>query len=488
MISQISKLKGFGIFSDFNCTDATVRPFKRFNLIYGWNGSGKSTLTKLFACLEKKKLMEDFSDSNFSVSILDQVPITHNNISENVLNVRVFNEDFIADNIQWNNDKSAKSILLLSEEKIEEKKQLNILKGEINILETSLRQDEIRLSSKISERDTFLSATAKTIKEAFKIIDTSDTHYFNYNKTKLENFISGNSDALLKDTSILKNEALIELTTSIKPTSKPELTFELNDPLSDKIVEAETKIKEILASSLVNESIARLEENPEIQIWVEKGFEIHKNFKSDNCEYCGQIISPKRIAELENHFNDEYKKFITRLDSALDWVNTVSWTLIDLPDASAVYDEFQNDYLNEKAKITGVHLCSKDLIDDWRTLLKQKKENPFKPVQWELRGISQDLKELEVVTKKLNAIRTSHNLKTKNFNDVLAAQKTKLELHYSAESIKEQSHYVLLNDINRFGQNIKKSKQIITDKKKEAFEIEKELTDEVKGAAHFNDM
>jgi len=488
MITQITKLKYFGIFSDFKCTEATVRPFKRFNLVYGWNGSGKSTLTKLFACLEKRKIIEDFNEADFSIMIADQLPLTQHNISDNNLNIRVFNEDFVTDNIQWNIEKSAKSILILSEEKIEEKKKLDFLKNQIIIQETLEKGEQLNLANKMASRDNFLSSTAKTIKEAFKIIDTSDKHYFNYNKAKLENFIASNTEDLQSTDAILNPEAFVDLTTSIKPISKSELDFELKDPLSDKILEAEEKIKNILKTSIVTDSIKRLEENSEIQTWVERGLEIHRNHRSENCEYCMQVIPAERKTELESHFNDEYKKFILRIDVALEWSKTVSWSLVELPDASAVYDEFQKDFLIIKGNLIEQYAKTGELLAEWTKLLEEKKANPFKPIKWALEEINDSLSLIVELTEKVNAIKSEHNGKTKNFDDVLTSQKSRLETHYCSEAVREEKYFVLLEEIEALETAIAKIKDTIKDKTKAAYDIEKELTDEVKGAAQFNDM
>ncbi len=58
MITKINKIKGFGIFKNFN--GGTLPEFKTFNLIYGWNYSGKMTLSRVFRYLGKGRLHDDY--------------------------------------------------------------------------------------------------------------------------------------------------------------------------------------------------------------------------------------------------------------------------------------------------------------------------------------------------------------------------------------------------------------------------------------------
>jgi len=97
MVSQIIKLKKFGIFQDFKPT-TELKDFNKFNLIYGWNGSGKSTLAKLFFSIQNRVAHEHFDNAEFSITVKDIPEINNKNISENTLNIKVFNKDFIEKN------------------------------------------------------------------------------------------------------------------------------------------------------------------------------------------------------------------------------------------------------------------------------------------------------------------------------------------------------------------------------------------------------
>ena len=97
MIKRIKKIDNRGIFKSY-VGDATLEPFNRYNIFYGLNGSGKSTLASLFRDIEMRAISEKFPLNTWELEI-EQGQLTHENIQNHVLNLRVFNTDFVNDNI-----------------------------------------------------------------------------------------------------------------------------------------------------------------------------------------------------------------------------------------------------------------------------------------------------------------------------------------------------------------------------------------------------
>ena len=70
-----------------------------------------------------------FSAGQFSVVLEDGSTITETTLPSSQLNIHVFNQRFVHENIDW--DKSVKSILLIAKEKIDDLQKLEKLKGEL---------------------------------------------------------------------------------------------------------------------------------------------------------------------------------------------------------------------------------------------------------------------------------------------------------------------------------------------------------------------
>lgn len=110
MIKGISRIKGLGVYENYT-KPAGTQEFGVKNLIYGWNYSGKTTLSRLFAQLESKLPNPDLLSCSFTFET-DSDPITETNFTQSNLIVRVFNEDFVRDNLNFTGQ-SFKPILLL---------------------------------------------------------------------------------------------------------------------------------------------------------------------------------------------------------------------------------------------------------------------------------------------------------------------------------------------------------------------------------------
>jgi len=101
MLKNILRMREFGVFDDYT-KPVAIQDFSDRNIIYGWNYSGKTTISRLFGMLESKQLHSDFQDVQFNVSDHGGASISENTVSACGKVVRVFNTDFIANNLEWN--------------------------------------------------------------------------------------------------------------------------------------------------------------------------------------------------------------------------------------------------------------------------------------------------------------------------------------------------------------------------------------------------
>lgn len=130
IIKKITKIKNTGILHDFNWSnlklkDNTVNPdFKTINLIFGWNGTGKTTLSRVLRNFELGKVckkLEKYRNSEYEIELTDGSKLSHIDL-ENKKNIRVFNKDFIEENIFQDieqDGRSVRPIYYLGDKKIE---------------------------------------------------------------------------------------------------------------------------------------------------------------------------------------------------------------------------------------------------------------------------------------------------------------------------------------------------------------------------------
>ncbi len=485
MIKNIKHLKNFGIFKDYSQTNKDVQDFNKFNLIYGWNGSGKTTLVSLFELLKKKKLPDRFSSSEFSITMENKNKITQKNLSKLNLNLHIFNNSFIKENIDWDN--SVKSILLIAEEKIGERKQLNQLKEkqQISIKNNQKIENDIRDSEK--EILKFMTQTAKSIKQNLQTIDTNDNYFMNYDKRKLEQFMNENKKVVKEKSSLLKETQVKQCIEGAKPNKKDKI--ELNLPVInfEKLKTKETEISKLLSKSVVSNTIERFVLKSDIQSWVETGIKIHKKHKSDKCEFCNNTLPVERIKQLEGHFNKEFENFKNNLQRVSESISGLFIQIDDkLPSREKFYKEFEENFKKDSNNLISTSKEINNLLEKWKNLIQEKIKNPF--------NTSLVIDSLdEFVFQKLNShienikkLVEKHNQKTNNFEIETKKRKKALELHYATEKIKNFNYYQKMNNLAKQKNNIKELDKQDRDRKTKIQKLEASLSNEGIGAQKIN--
>lgn len=484
MITKIKKLKNYGIFKDFN--GEATRDFGKINLIYGWNGSGKSTLSKVFESLEKRRNLQASVDPSceFSVALAENILTTEKNITQSTAAVRTFNAGFIKENIDWDN--SVKSILLVAKEKIDDRKRLEQLKMQQESDLKAAEKASSEAAKATGDLQKFLTDSAKRTKSSLQIIGTEDNHYLNYNRTKLESFISSNIDAIRDPSSILDKDELVALVVAAKPVSKPQISAITDRLDASKLKDAQARLHSLLTQTATSIVLTRLKENPDIQSWVQTGLSIHNTHKSESCEFCGTALVETRIDEINAHFSDEYRQFQSRLVSAEQWLNQQFVDIGDLSQEEKLYEELRTKFT---ANASELYLHATNInsgIARWQDLLKEKISDQFR-TDFVVPAIDVDAcVGFKSVLAEMNSTITRHNRKTEDFIKETGAIKNKIELHYAAMEVKDFAYFSKIQKRDSISKQVNAFQVHSSDREREIEKLEAALSNEVLGADEFN--
>ncbi|WP_038914488.1 AAA family ATPase [Dickeya zeae] len=478
MVQSINLLRDYGIFRNYTKTD--TKDFGRLNLIYGWNGSGKSTLSSLFEQIENRHNMR-YPNSTFAIKTFTQGTITKDNISTNNLNLKVFNQSFINKNIDWNN--SVKSILLIAQEKIEEKKKLEELKTSLDKKTREHVRRKTANDKLTDEIQKFLTDAAKRTKTSLQVIDTSDSRFLSYNRTKLENFIRSSVDLIKKADSILDINEVANLTKAANPTQKPVITTKAPSVDSSLLKKAQDRLNELFKQSVTNKVIESLKNNQDIQSWVFNGLSL--TLGSSSCHFCGNKISQERIDELNAHFNDEYKKFSETLNKAKMWLKSQFIAIVSIGDID-IYDEHKDllkeksSLLNDEAEKINIH------IKEWEKKLDEKITNPFN-IDFIAVEIPNSLfSNYNQYEKEINNLIELHNNKCNSFKEETNKIKSKLESHYAASEVRSFDYFKKILNRDSEEKNLQQINNDLRSIKAEIKSIEDSLSNETIAADIFN--
>lgn len=440
MIKKINKIKNLGlVFSDYawgsGISDRSTLPdFKQFNLIYGWNGSGKTTFSRLFdalggAALSKIEGIEyEIEDGNGNKYKQDD------SFSKKV---RVFNRDYIENNIKILESRANSISILLGEENKElaeqiedDRKLLNgdpsnpDEKGKISLL-ANYEKEHKQIKT---GRDSKFTEIAKTIGAAIGGNALRD-----YRKPQAENDFSK-----LSDKAELSEVDLKKVSIAVKQESLPAIErITISDVEIDGIDykistifgSINTEAEELLNKTVESEVIERLAEHGDISEWVEQGIKLHDKHSSDVCEYCLQEVPKNRVEQLARHFNEADRKLKEDIDNLVEKLRKIHPIVqnVNIPDKTRFYKDLQNSFEAEKGNFES---AKQQLLDDIINLAEKLKNKKSKTTEMQELDQKLDIAELSGKIEGANSIIDEHTKRTADFDTIKQEASEKIKSHY----------------------------------------------------------
>ncbi|EDO9424233.1 AAA family ATPase, partial [Campylobacter coli] len=377
----------FGSYENFTW-DNGLEEFKTINIFYGRNYSGKTTLSRIARSFELKKHNEDFLDGNFKIKLEDGSFLTQNDVINSNLDIRVYNSDFVKENLNYLYDKKGnikgfKSIGVEQKdikESIEKRKEILKTRNEkLKDIQANRENISKTQQAKIKTLNEKLIDKAKLVKSEPNLIKQGS----NYDKRNLENDLIEIKDNI--NAYILNNEEQNQLIKILEDKEKQNIIFKntFNKDnfqgiftYSLKILEKEVIIKENLTS--------------ELRKWLEEGLEFHKEHSfTQQCKFCNNPLTLERIAWIENNIKDdsgEKEQIEKELKDLLD--NFESYKLESKKLLLGI--EYENFYSNYKdifiglKEQLGVSIANynEELLKIEKKLTKKKKD-VFTPMKLE---------------------------------------------------------------------------------------------------------
>lgn len=444
MITKINKIKNLGLFSNYRW-DGQLPQFKTFNVIYGWNGSGKTTLSRLFAALETGK-HEKFNDLQYDVEI-DGIAYSQGNPCNT--KIRVFNEDYVENNIDMISGKANSIFILGKEDKAlaEEIKDLEVqLYGDSDNPEDfgllkKLELIQKSLESKEKERGLIFSSVAKTIGQigSGKTIRSYTKRNSEEDFYKLSGKVFLSSDEFAAQNATVNSEqkgVIAEITIVDIERSIPILLKE-----AQKLLECTVEVK----------VITELKDNDDLSQWVEHGMTLHKSQNSTSCLFCGQEIPNSRIEELLQFFTKKDQDLKIELDKLIQKLEGVKNKIskLEVPDEARFYSGFSEKY---SIALSRLNISRNELVANISELIQEinnKKSHTNEALKLET---NIDIPPFTESIRVLNEIVQLHNEKSKNFAKHVIDASEKIKVHYLSE---------VYDEINQFDREIEGLKKEI---------------------------
>lgn len=429
-IERITKIKNHRIFRGF-VWPHDLLDFKEKNLFYGWNGTGKSTLSNLFRSIEKKTpISEGEVEFIISGNKVDGAALA---TAQGLPQVRVFNKDFIADNV-FTSHGAVAPIFFLGEENIEKQKQVEKLKGDLGQAEKEGRDKETEKRRSEKALDDFKKERAKSIKDLLSSSGGSNP-YNNYDKRsyqvkcdELLKLSDAEQKAKVLDESDLDAQKKKKESAPLDKLQILKFSYPDTQQLTDQVVT-------LLKKTVVSAVIETLKSDQELSGWVKTGLAKHKKDHSSDCLFCGQPLPDGRIQELEEHFNDKYNAFIAEIERQSTAVKSAIDTLKTCipPNRAELYDHLKSEFDAKCQDLANEIGGIKGYLEILLAALKDKAQKPFQSIERSFDVITGNVS----VLSDLNVVISKHNQETDEFQTAISAARTAIEESLVAQSLTE---------------------------------------------------
>ena len=217
MIERISRIQGHGVFRNF-AWPQDLPKFGKYNLIYGWNGSGKTTLSRIFRDLQLKQVP---NNGDVQLSITGSTVLRGVEFPSASVPVRVFNRDFVEQNVFRSDKGDVPPIFVLGQESVEKQKQIEELKEKRIRTQAVLDKAKSDLAKSEQNFNAYRREQAGRIKEMLR--SHGDNLYNNYDRrnynSRAEQMESINDFA----THQLTEERRTQLLTQIRDNPKSKI-------------------------------------------------------------------------------------------------------------------------------------------------------------------------------------------------------------------------------------------------------------------------
>ncbi len=364
-IKSIDSIKNMAVFQDFNWSrsmrhdDNSVAEFKKINIIYGRNYSGKTTLSRIIRALETGTISTKYQFPEFNISFRETASASNTSLKSHGQSIRVFNEDFIKENLQFiiDDSQTINSFAILGEDngKIEQ---------DIAELEAKLGSDTdtTSLLGKMFEAEQVYSTakenqTKKTDELEAKLKDKANKAGTGIKHNKTFGDANYNVNKLKADIETVLEENYSPIT----PEQAEEYHRLLREELKEEIPEYHSpslnysrialSARELIERKIsVSDPLQELLSDTVLENWVREGRTLHRNLKT-TCGFCGNFLPQGLWEKLDKHFNQESEQLRAKIDTAIALIKTEKQNVPKLFHAksSDFYSNFSKDIdsLNE---------------------------------------------------------------------------------------------------------------------------------------------
>ena len=304
--------------------------------------------------------------------------IRGDNFPNATIPIRVFNSDFVRDNVFSIEGKDIPPIIVLGTEDKEKRDRLGEKKATLEQAEMIRDADGGKRKSAEDALDTHCKTHGLIIKRTLEG-PGENNNYGRYNKRKYRMKAEAMLGEWSAETDLQDNSVQDRMLALHRAAPKPKIP-EPSYPRPDLTI-LRDKVAGVLARTVVSGTIQSLKDDPDRAEWVRKGRDLQA---AHECPFCEQQVPERRQLELERHFGAEHEHLMESLDELTAEIDDI--TESDLPKLAApsrvmIHDHLFERYEAAKAALGAYRNQAKEYLDSLSEAIRRKKGQTFDAVQ-----------------------------------------------------------------------------------------------------------
>ncbi len=390
--------------------------------------------------------------------------------------IRVFNSDFVKENLSFDSAK-ANAVLLLGAEDIAKQRELDDLRIQLADLRSQLKDREATQSKEQSDVDRLLTRCARdTIKNPLSIP--------NFDKTKLEQLLKQvSSNAHSHILSEEQYEAELTVYRSTVKNALPVRVFSLAS-----VEQLYEKARQLLGRAVgLKQDLPELAGNFVLEQWLDLGRSLHRD--SANCHFCGSALPASRLAQLSDYFSSEYDALMRDIEILLNEIDAALAQTVRLDDEASFYSDLAERYSAARIEIEKQTDLRREFLSSLKLQLEAKRTKAFASLECSGVPVVGDLSKcLGAALAAVNALIEEHNARTSGFEAVRKAAQQELLLHNAAIFERDEHYSQRLQVIANMKCSLGTDRTQAQKLEDGIRQIEVALSEPQKGAARLNEL
>ncbi|MFP5248539.1 MAG: AAA family ATPase [Acidobacteriota bacterium] len=359
MFRRIESIESAAVWSGFDGRMSPAPDFDRYNLIYGWNASGKTTLSRVFGLFNGSSATRLPASARVRASVGQDVLDSAKEQDRSQTPVRIFNRDFIDDNLQRDGYTEAPALFIVGHENIRLSNRIASLMRRRERLAAMYRAVQKMQNEANGAREKAATDLARDCGNLLGI------RGFRAPDLKgLAQRLANPVENLLDDTTLQVSVAQARDQSEFAPFRSWPTVAKPSSPGIDEIAQL---LKETPQQNAIN----RLTDDHALSEWVRNGLRFHEH--TAMCAFCGGDAA-QALAAYAKHFSDEYRRQHAAIENAIGRLEQ-PWVLPRFPHEKEWVPDVWAKTKEALGRLEALDARESGIRSKWAQLLRQKLAN-----------------------------------------------------------------------------------------------------------------